>query len=639
MNAATLLTLAAGAIEVVMGTLALAFARAQGWRHFRVFALIAFSAAAYCLLDAAFASIAPSDALVLWAGRANPTLACLHCGAWIVYTRRQYGARLRRLDRWVIGGLCAIGLLAQVPGLFVAAPVVTHTVSWAAVTYHLPTVTALGSVALLLIPASLALPALTYVRMARNGAAGARVHVVAFLFLLVVGLNEALVSAGLLHNLYLMDLGFLAAVLSVCVEMTYRVTGDARRLQELSDDLARQVDDRTRELIQARDNLARAERLAALGRLSASIGHEINNPLSYVIGNLNYISEELNDEQSERQDALIASAVEDALGGAERIRRIVAELRAFGSSSERDARRPLDVHRLLEEALKVARGETRHRVRLERRYEPVHKVMADPTRLTQVCVNLIVNAAQSIPEERAGGADAIITLRTRMAAEDRLAIEISDTGVGIRDDARERLFEPFFTTKQRAGGTGLGLFVSLGIVTSLGGTIEIDSVVGKGTTVRVLLPAWLGADMEQDEVASTSVRALSNRRLLVVDDDVLVARTLARQLSGHHVEVVSSGQAALERLSKDKTSFDLVLCDLMMPDMTGMDVYEAVEERCPALAERFVFISGGGVTERSRKFLEAHADRVLPKPIDNRQLSELLVRCKPSSSAASASAE
>jgi signal transduction histidine kinase/ActR/RegA family two-component response regulator len=590
------------------------------------------------LLDAAFASIAPSNALVLWAGRVNPALACLHCGAWIVYTRRQYGDALQRLDRWVIGSLAAIALLSLVPGLFVALPVLTHTVRWAEVTYHLPTVTALGSVALLLIPTSLVLPALTYVRKAREGAAGARVHVVAFLLLLIVGVNEALVSAGVLHNLYLMDLGFLAAVLSVCVEMTYRVTADARRLQELSADLARQVDERTRELIQARDNLARAERLAALGRLSASIGHEINNPLSYVIGNLNYISEELNDEHSEQQSALIASAVEDALGGAERIRRIVAELRAF-ASSERDARRPVDIQRLLEEALKVARGETRHRVRLERRYEQVPKVMADPTRLTQVCVNLIVNAAQSIPEARAGGPDAIITLRTRPLSDERLAIEISDTGVGIREEARERLFEPFFTTKQRAGGTGLGLFVSLGIVTGLGGTIEIDSTVGKGTTVRVILPAWLGADLEQDEVASASVRTLANRRLLVVDDDVLVARTLARQLSGHHVEVVSSGQAALERLSTDDRSFDLVLCDLMMPDMTGMDVYEAVEVRCPELAERFVFISGGGVTERSRKFLEVHADRVLPKPIDSRQLCELLVRCKRAPSGASASAE
>jgi nitrogen-specific signal transduction histidine kinase/ActR/RegA family two-component response regulator len=389
------------------------------------------------------------------------------------------------------------------------------------------------------------------------------------------------------------------------------------------------VDDRTRELIQTRDNLARAERLAALGRLSASIGHEINNPLSYVIGNLNYICEELKDEQSERQDALILSAVEDALGGAERIRRIVAELRAFGSSSERETRRAVDVNQLLEEALKVARGETRHRVRLERRYEPVPRVMADPTRLTQVCVNLIVNAAQAIPEDRVGGERAIVTLRTRPLSDDRLAIEISDTGIGIREEARERLFEPFFTTKARVGGTGLGLFVSLGIVTSLGGIIEVDSRVGEGTTVRVILPAWQGAEPEQDEVMSSSIRTLKNRRLLVVDDDVLVARTLARQLSGHHVEVVSSGQEALERLSTGESHFDLVLCDLMMPDMTGMEVYEAVEERCPELAERFVFISGGGVTERSRKFLEAHADRVLPKPIDNRRLCELLVRCEP----------
>jgi two-component system cell cycle sensor histidine kinase/response regulator CckA len=328
---------------------------------------------------------------------------------------------------------------------------------------------------------------------------------------------------------------------------------------------------------------------------------------------------------------LILSAVEDAIGGAERIRRIVAELRAFGSSSERDARRAVDINQLLEEALKVARGETRHRVRLERRYEPVPRVMADPTRLTQVCVNLIVNASQAIPPERVGSDGAIVTLRTRPLSGDRMAIEISDTGVGIREDDRERLFEPFFTTKARAGGTGLGVFVSLGIVTSLGGNIEIDSRVGEGTTVRVILPAWLGAVPALDEVSKHSLRALKNRRLLVVDDDVLVARTLARQLSGHHVEVVSSGQAALERLSTGKSNFDLVLCDLMMPDMTGMEVYEAVEERCPALAERFVFISGGGVTERSRKFLEAHADRVLPKPIDNRQLCELLVRCEPAS--------
>ena len=630
MNAATLLTLIACAVEVVMGTLALAFARAPGWRHFRTFALVAFSAAAYGLADAVFASAAPPDELVVMAGRSNLAMGCLHCATWIAYIRHQYSDPLTRLDRCLMAVLATIGLIGLVPGATHGAPVVLQTIAWANVTYHIPTATAVGSVLMLAVPLSLVFSAYNYVRKAQQRAPGARVHVLGFLILFAAMLNEVLVANGWIDNLYLVDLGFLAAVLSVCVEMTYRVTGDARRLQELSDNLARQVEERTRELMLTRDNLARAERLAALGRLSASIGHEINNPLSYVIGNLNYICEELNDEQSERQEALILSAVEDALGGAERIRRIVAELRAFGSSSERDARRPVDVNQLREEALKLARGETRHRVRLERRYEPVPKVMADATRLTQVCVNLIVNAAQSIPEDRAGSDSAIVTLRTRMLPDERLALEISDTGAGIREEARERLFEPFFTTKATAGGTGLGLFVSLGIVTGLGGTIEIDSRVGEGTTVRVILPAYEGAEPEQDEIARSSIRALKNRRLLVVDDDVLVARTLARQLSGHHVEVVSSGQAALERLSTGKSNFDLVLCDLMMPDMTGMEVYEAVEEKCPALAERFVFISGGGVTERSRKFLEAHADRVLPKPIDNRQLCELLVRCESS---------
>jgi signal transduction histidine kinase/ActR/RegA family two-component response regulator len=630
MNAATLLALTASAIEVVMGTLALAFAGAPGWRHFRAFALVAFSAAAYGIGDAIFASTAPADWLVVLAARWNVAIGCLHCATWIIYMRRQYGEPLAKGDRRLLVLIAATAGVILMPGWVISAPVVSQTISWAKVTYHIPTTTPVGSLVILGVPLFLLVPAFNYVRKARQKAPGARVHVLGFSVLFATTLNESLVAAGLLDDLYLMDLGFLAAVLSVCVEMTYRVTGDARRLQELSENLARQVDERTRELIQTRDNLARAERLAALGRLSASIGHEINNPLSYVLGNLNYICEELNDEQSERQDALILSALEDAIGGAERIRRIVAELRAFGSSSERDARRPLDVNQLLEEALKVARGETRHRVRLERRYEPVPKVMADPTRLTQVCVNLIVNAAQAIPEDRAGGERAILTLRTRPLADDRLAIEITDTGVGIREEARERLFEPFFTTKARAGGTGLGLFVSLGIVTSLGGTIEVESQVGEGTTVRVTLPAWQGVVPEQDPVMSSSIRTFKNRRLLVVDDDVLVARTLARQLSGHHVEVVSSGQAALDRLSAGRTDFDLVLCDLMMPDMTGMEVYEAVEETCPELAERFVFISGGGVTERSRKFLEEHADRVLPKPIDNRQLRELLVRCEAS---------
>lgn len=624
MNIATLLTLIACAIEVVMGTLAFLFGRAQGWHHFTTFGWIAFSAAAYSAGNAVFVSTSPETELLVWASRLNLGLACVHCAGWILYVRRQYGDAIRRSDRALLVALASIGLMGLVPGLVMMERVVPQTIEWAAVTYHIAPATPLGDLLILVVPLSLAVPAWTYVRKARAGAPGARVHVVAFFVLLASMVNESLVGSGLFDNLYLLDIGFLAAVLSVCAEMTYRVSGDARRLRELSESLALQVDDRTRELVVARDNLVRSERLAALGRLSASIGHEINNPLSYVIGNLNYISDELADEQSERQDALIESAVQDAIGGAERIRKIVGELRSFGLSSERDVRQVIDVCELLEAAVKLARGEIRHRARLDRAYEIVPKVFADPNKLTQVFVNVLVNAAQAIPEERLGSEFAVVTLRTRTIEGDRLAIEVSDTGTGISEEVRQRLFEPFFTTKPSDKGTGLGLFVSLGIVTGFGGNIEVESHPGEGTTLRIILPAWHGVEPAPETGPRVSLRTVKNRRLLVVDDDALVARTLARLLSGHRVDVVASGHAALERLAETGGDYDLVLCDLMMPDMTGMDVYEEVQQRHPEVAERFVFISGGGVTERSRQFLEHHAERVLPKPIDSRQLCEIL---------------
>jgi len=626
MNAATLLTLTACALEVVMGSLALAFAGADGWRHFRAFSLIAFSAAAYSLGNSVFASADPPLGLVELAGRANLALACLHCAAWIVYVRRQYGERVGRRESYAIGALGVIAAIGLVPGWVMGAVMTVQRVEWAGVTYHVPEATPLGMVFMLIVPWFLGIPALTYARKAWRRTPGARVHVVAFSILFLTMLNESLVGAGVLDNLYLIDLGFLAAVLSVCGEMTFRVTSDARRLRQLSENLAREVDERTRELMLARDNLVRSERLAGLGRLSASIGHEINNPLSYVIGNLNYVCDELADEQSVRQDALIESAVRDALGGAERIRRIVSELRAFNLSAERDGRRAVDVAEALEAATQLARGEIRHRARLDKRYGAVPKVLADPSKLTQVFVNVLVNAAQAIPDERMASGEAWITLTTRVLSDGRVAVEISDTGVGIEEDVKERLFEPFFTTKADDRGTGLGLFVSLGIVTGFGGSIEVDSRIGQGTTIRILLPASHGAEARLEPPPPRSIRALRKRRLLIVDDDVLVARTLARQLSGHQVEVVLSGQAALDRLASSGNAFDLVLCDLMMPDLTGMDVFEVVEAKYPHLAERFVFVSGGGVTERSRRFLEQHAERVLPKPIDSHQLCELLDR-------------
>src|SRR6185295_9075068 len=141
MNAATLLTLVACAVEVVMGTLALAFARAPGWRHFRTFAWVAFSAAAYGLGDAVFASTAPPDELVVMAARSNLAMGCLHCATWIAYIRHQYSDPLTRLDRCLMAVLGAIGFIGLIPGWTHGAPVVLQTIPWASVTYHIPTAT------------------------------------------------------------------------------------------------------------------------------------------------------------------------------------------------------------------------------------------------------------------------------------------------------------------------------------------------------------------------------------------------------------------------------------------------------------------------------------------------------------------
>jgi len=625
MNTATTVSIVAAAIELVLGVLALGFARAPGWRHLRMFAMVTFSAAAFSAGNVAFSLPGVSDELIFVVGRLNWAAGGLHCAAWILYSRLQYGDHLRRRERVALVALALVGVAALVPGVMITDQVEVQTVAWAGVTYHTPASTELGSLMAVVFPLSLTLPFRRYVEKTRLGVPGARAHFISFCLLFLSVVNEVLVVSRVIDNLYLAEVGYLAAVVSVLSEMTRRVASDARRMIELSSDLSRQVDERTRELLEARDRLLRSERLSALGRLSASVGHEINNPLSYVMGNLDYVRGELARGGASRE---ILDALQDARGGAERIGKIVRELRVFGRGSRQERRVPTNPCEVLESSIKLVMNELRHRARLERDLESVPDVLADDTRLAQVFVNLLLNAAQAMPEDRHGHTP-VITVRSRTTSDGMASIEIIDNGIGISEDDMRRLFEPFFTTKPQDQGTGLGLFVSMGIISSLGGRIDVDSRVGRGTTLRIVLPAA----PEDAEVASMSTLkppvSVRNRRLLVIDDDVLVARTLVRLLGDHRVDVATSGQEGLSRLSSEGALFDLVLCDLMMPDMTGMDLYEEVQRRSPALAERFVFISGGGVTERSRRFIEANGARVLIKPIDGRELSEILARRAP----------
>jgi PAS domain S-box-containing protein len=375
------------------------------------------------------------------------------------------------------------------------------------------------------------------------------------------------------------------------------------------------VTDRHRMQVQ----LAQSERLASVGMLAAGVAHEINNPLSYVIGGLDLVARDLVAARAAAavSDGALFDALEervrDARRGAERVRGIVRDLKVF---SRVDERRPsaLDVRASIQAALSLAANEIRHRARLALDLSPVPPVSAEEGRLGQLFLNLIVNAAQAIAEGAAEKNEIRVT--TRHQADDLVRVEVSDTGAGIPSELLGRIFDPFFTTKPVGVGTGLGLAICHAIVADLGGRIEVESAPGEGTTFRVLLPPASRA-VDASSLAPPAGRPAAKRgAILVVDDEPLILKTIAPLLAPEHDVVCESrADVALERIRAGQR-FDAILCDLMMPEMTGIDLHSALLEIAPAQAQAMLFLTGGAFTARGRAFLERVSNPTLEKPFD-----------------------
>ena len=379
-----------------------------------------------------------------------------------------------------------------------------------------------------------------------------------------------------------------------------------------------------------------AERMASLGRLAAGVAHEINNPLAYVLGSIELLERGLAEIGALHPDAArtgeiindAQSALSNAKDGVERIRSIVKDLTTF-SRAVPDSRRPVEVEAVLESTLNLAWNELRHRVRVVKDFNGVPELLGDEGRLAQVFLNLILNASQAIPDGRQG------VLRISTASEGgRVKVCVEDDGVGIAPEDLPYVFEPFFTPQtgwgrgpqqQRDAAAGLGLAICRNVVTALGGTITVTSTPEAGTRFTVTLQA-AGAPEASAEGnrARSRERVNSRARILIIDDEPLLGQTLRFAFQDKHdVEVASSGREALERLGAD-SDFDLVLCDLMMPDVSGEHVYRAVSERAPGLLPRFVFMTGGAFTERAQEFLAQFAGRQLEKPFNIDEVELLL---------------
>jgi signal transduction histidine kinase len=360
--------------------------------------------------------------------------------------------------------------------------------------------------------------------------------------------------------------------------------------------------------------LMASDRMASVGMLAAGVAHEINNPLAAVLANLYVVREVLGDLQALSAGVREASeAAADAMAAAERVRQIVRDVKIFSRGSE-ERLVPVDVHRVLDSTVRMAWNEIRHRAKLVRRFGRINAVLGSEQRLGQVFLNLVVNAAQAIPQGRAQ--DNEIRLVTFMEAS-RVVIEISDTGGGIPPEIRGRLFSPFVTSKPPGQGTGLGLSISQRIVSALGGDITLQTEVGRGTTFRITLPATDEAPpVRESSTDLTPFASVPRSRILVVDDELMVTNAIRRIVgNAHDVVVVFRAREALSRVQSGER-FGLILCDLLMPEMTGIQLHEAMTAVAPDQAEKMVFMTGGTFTSEAAAFVDARPDRVLEKPFD-----------------------
>lgn len=371
--------------------------------------------------------------------------------------------------------------------------------------------------------------------------------------------------------------------------------------------------------------LVHAGKLAAIGQLASGVAHEINNPATWVAISLSLIERnvrslmnllETNPQDLKASfDALrtIMQSVADATDGMDRIRLVVGDLRTF-SRSDDDSMEPIALNDVAQSACNLAMPSLRGRARLVLDLGTVPLVLGNRGRLGQVVTNLLVNASQALVD---GDPDRDEVRLMTFTEEDRVVLAIEDTGPGIPPDLRDRVFEPFFTTKPAGIGTGLGLSLVAQIVRRHGGDVRVSSTPQGGARLELWLPAFAPIPgLVTSEVLPTPDTTDAGGRVLVIDDEPGIRRALSACLEPPHRAVLaSSGHEALRLLAKD-TDFDMILCDLHMPDGDGVDVHTALQEQAPGLLPRLVYMTGGAISQRARTFLRDIRPALLDKPID-----------------------
>jgi CheY-like chemotaxis protein len=352
------------------------------------------------------------------------------------------------------------------------------------------------------------------------------------------------------------------------------------------------------------------------------VAHDFNNLLTVINGTLDLVLREIPAENSFRSD------LQEVRGAGERAALLTRQLLAF-SKRQVLRKEAVDLNALILDMSGMLRRLIGEDVVIHTDLDEQRPfALADRSQLEQIIVNLVVNARDAMPT---GGTLRITTAGPRPSASPSPEVEpgghgfvrlsVSDTGEGMETDVQAQIFDPFFTTKEPGRGTGLGMFFAHDVVTAAGGTIEVSSAPGEGTAVTIRLPVI--ADRRRTYArAQTPIEDIAETFILVIDDEPLVGEAIKRVLSNYQVTVALEGADGIARFREHR--HDLVLCDLMMPGMSGQAVYEKLREIDPTVDDRIVFVTGGAFTPAARKFADQMAGRIVKKPVEVADLLRLI---------------
>jgi signal transduction histidine kinase len=483
MNVAVVIALVSASLAIYVALLSLRFSAAPGWGDQRWFSAAAFTASAYSLLDVSSTVAAPA-VWAIWCSRFQMIVGGAHVYSWIRYSDVHLEVRAGRIRSLVETLPLLVGACGLVPGLVFIDAIRLHSVATLGVTYRDVVATPFGDATLIFQVVALIFLVVRYALAWRRGVKYAGMHCLALGYLTAIVANDTMAASGILPTPYLIDVGFVIVVVAVAHALTSRFTGDARALAELRDRLELLVDERTLELARAQAQVAKSEKLAALGRFASRVAHGVTSPAAAAISTLRYVQEarSRSDADGNAWPEDTGECLEDAIHSIERITQMMQGFRNAGHLANNPATlEPVQLSLVARESLRAAQARCGERVSVSVEVDEEVRALAQEGPLIQVLTTLIANGIEAIPGDRADGH---VTIRCHRL-QGRLHITVHDNGVGLPPHVLQYAFEPFFSTKPH--GVGTGLAVSRVIVQSLGGDLRLESAAGTGTSAVVEL--------------------------------------------------------------------------------------------------------------------------------------------------------